>query len=142
MLYVFTHGKDGFPPHLNLVGKDDEKDVNQRTDLPLDKIFDNMRLIQAGPLMRGFLGSWKRFIAQGIADFNLGRMGTPEAGKTLKEVEDRNRKWLDISKKHKWARNDIFDKPNVGELEDWYSDAAAVHGCQPYHYQTGFGWMA
>ncbi|KAL3462197.1 hypothetical protein BJX64DRAFT_288530 [Aspergillus heterothallicus] len=117
--YLFTNGSDGYPPHLNLVGKGDEKDPEQRTDLPLDKIFDNMRMTQSGALMRDFLSWWRKVVAKGIADWNLGDMGTPDRGKTLKEVEDYNRR----CRNSKDEKNDSFDQPNVGDLEDWFSDA-------------------
>lgn len=124
--YSFSH--DDFPPHLKLARKDNEASADQRLDLPLDKIFDSMRLTQSGPLMRGFLVWYKRWAAQLIARGEFGSMGTPDKGETLKEVENYNRDKLDISKKHSGdkhkPKNDIFDKPNVGELEDWYSDAA------------------
>ncbi|OJJ00337.1 hypothetical protein ASPVEDRAFT_165036 [Aspergillus versicolor CBS 583.65] len=127
--YLFTRDDDVFPPHLKLVGRDDEASKDQRLDLPLDNIFDSMRLTQAGALMRGFLVWYKRWAASEIARWHLGELGTPDEGKTLKEVEDYNKKRLEISKDFKGReqdkpKNDIFDKPNVGELEDWYSDAA------------------
>ncbi|KAL4875078.1 lipoxygenase [Aspergillus karnatakaensis] len=117
-LYLYSDGTDGYPPHLNLAGKDDEEDPNQRTDLPRKKIFDNMRMIQAGSLMRNFLSWYKKTPARAAANLALGGMGTPDAGKTLKDVEDYNRKRRERQK----TRNDIFDQPNVGDLDDWFSD--------------------
>ncbi|KAL2839813.1 lipoxygenase [Aspergillus pseudoustus] len=117
--YLFTDGTDGYPPHLNLVGKDDEEDPNQRTDLNKNKIFDRMRLIQAAALMRGFMSEWKQYLARKASDLVLGTMGTPDAGQTLAEVEAYNRG----RRGSNWGLKDIFDQPNVGDLEDWFSDA-------------------
>ncbi|KAI9368035.1 lipoxygenase [Aspergillus egyptiacus] len=116
--YLFTSGKDGFPPHLNLVGKDDEEDPNQRTDLPLGKIFDRMRILQASSLMRTYKNALERGAASAAGALAFGRMENPYSGTTLKDVENYNRK-----RRESTSRKDIFDQPNVGDLEDWFSDA-------------------
>ena len=52
-------------------------------------------------------------------------VGTPASGKTIAEVEKYNRDRIARNRKKETRQRlyDIFDRPNVGELEDWYSDA-------------------
>ncbi|KAJ5383001.1 hypothetical protein N7517_000912 [Penicillium concentricum] len=107
--FVFTKGEDGYPPHLDLgLNKEwanNENDGNQRSDMSKWAIFNWYRLLQLANIMRGTLP-------------NLFAEGTPDQGKTIAEVEDYNRK-----RRAGWVRKDIFDRPNVGDLKDWYSDA-------------------
>ena len=106
--FVFTDESDGYPPHLNLNlnkewAKREEK--NQGSDLSGWDIFDKFRLIQLGWLMERLLPGFYVY------------EGKPYKGKTIKEVEDYNRA------RHNAIFKDIFDRPNVGDLHDWYSDA-------------------
>jgi hypothetical protein len=126
--FSFTHGSDKYPPHLNLAGnkyKPTEVDSStvQRANLSPTDIFAKMRLAQLASLLPTLIPD--RFIYKAgakigsvAAEALYGGMGTPDAGKTLAEVEDYNRKM-----RQKWIRKDIFNLPNVGDLEDWYTDA-------------------
>ncbi|KAJ5827690.1 hypothetical protein N7447_004453 [Penicillium robsamsonii] len=107
--FVFTKGEDGYPPHLDLgLNKEwvkNEGDKNQRSNLGPFDLFNWYRLLQLSNIMNGTLP----------LDFTT---GTPDRGKTIAEVEKYNRK-----RRADWAFRDIFDRPNVGDLQDWYSDA-------------------
>ncbi|KAL4784142.1 lipoxygenase [Aspergillus varians] len=120
MLYSFTNSSDKYPPHLNLSGNVDQGDGweghNNNARLPLNEIFDGMRLLQSSTLMRDYLRWWLKPGVRAIADLKFGHMGRPDRGKSLKEVEGFNRTALD-------SKNDIFDQLNVGDLDDWWSDA-------------------
>jgi hypothetical protein len=104
---------DGFPPHLNLnlnkkwVIAGNEPDQDQQSTLSQTHIFDFGRLIQLFLVMKGIL---PRLIYGGV--------GTPDVGKTLADVEDYNKQ-----QRGKSGHNDIFNRPNVGDLKDWYSDS-------------------
>ncbi|KAJ6043364.1 hypothetical protein N7460_004719 [Penicillium canescens] len=105
--FQFTKSEtDGFPPHLNLslnkkwVKAGNEPDQEQQSTLSQTHIFDFGRLIQYS------------------AKVDLWGVGTPDAGKTLANVEDYNKQ-----QRGKSRHNDIFDRPNVGDLKDWYSDS-------------------
>jgi hypothetical protein len=129
--FAFTDGSDNYPPHLNLAGnipaaKAEASEVQKSTLSPID-IFNKMRLLQLASLLPTLMP--QSFIlkpvvaiggvAAGVAtDVWFGKMGTPDAGVRLEDVENYNRKM-----RAKWFHKDIFDLPNVGDLEDWYSDA-------------------
>ena len=111
--FQFTKSEtDGFPPHLNLslnkkwVEAGNEPDPNQQSTLAQTHIFNLMRLLQLFVVMKGILPKV------------FGRVGTPDAGKTIANVENYNRQ-----QRAKSGHNDIFNRPNVGDLEDWYSDS-------------------
>lgn len=49
--------------------------------------------------------------------------GSPAEGPRIADVEKYNRDQIDLVKNGKRFIQDIFNRPNVGELKDWYSDA-------------------
>ena len=112
--FAFTDGSDKYQPHLNLAGNvraaNKEHSRNHKSTLPQAEIFKKMRLLQLGPLLTSLL---PQIVGLTISQLS---MGTPDRGTTLKDVEAYNRR------AHR-NKKDIFDLPNVGQLEDWYSDA-------------------
>lgn len=139
--FAFTKSEeDGFPPHLNLAGNKEaaarEKDENQKSTLSQFKIFNAMRLVQLTSILplvvpqefhgfesipkraEGFLEEVVEGAAGLIGHARYGAMGTPDAGTKIANVEDYNR-----TQRARGSRNDIFDRPNVGDLKDWYTDA-------------------
>jgi hypothetical protein len=117
--FVFTKSKDdGYPPHLDLglnekwpdIGKEDK---NQRSAFKPWAMFNFVYLLQLQKIMEGIIPL--RFLG----------VGTPDRGKTIADVENYNQNQLARAKKwlHKLEFHDIFNRPNVGELKDWYSDA-------------------
>ena len=115
---------DNFPPHLNLAANKpwaETAEKNQRSTLSPFALFNDMRLVQLSQLLPalipklfievGKFGSWIEF----------GSMGRPDKGKTLKDVEDYQRKERARTGSF-FARNDIFNLPNVGDLSDWFTD--------------------
>ena len=126
-LFAFTDGADGYPPHLNLAGNrpaaEMEASAVQKSTLQFSDIFNKMRLLQLSPLLPALIPQnfIKREIAKGLtayANFKLGSMGTPDAGTKLEDVENYNRQM-----RSQTSKNDIFNLPNVGDLDDWYTDA-------------------
>jgi hypothetical protein len=125
--FAFTDGSDNYPPHLNLAGnvpaaKKEASEV-QKSTLSITDIFNQMRLLQLASLLptlvpQTFLSKIALPVVGVTADAWFGKMGTPDAGVWLQDVENYNRKM-----RAKWIHKDIFDLPNVGDLEDWYSDA-------------------
>ncbi|KAJ5908346.1 hypothetical protein N7495_001028 [Penicillium taxi] len=121
-LFKFTQaapvedGGDGYPPHLNLAinlawaNSMSEADVSQKSNFPVWGIFDFLRLAQLKGIMLGILPG------------KLGG-GTPDVGKKLADVEAYNRKSLETWGWVKRIQFDVFDRRNIGELKDWYSDA-------------------
>ncbi|KAJ5530587.1 hypothetical protein N7527_003980 [Penicillium freii] len=107
--FVFTKGEDGYPPHLdprlNKEWAENEEDYDQRSDLGPFALFNAYRLAQLSFIMKGTV-PW------------IFAVGTPDQGSTILEVENYNRE-----RREGWFRKDIFDRPNVGDLKDWYSDA-------------------
>jgi hypothetical protein len=120
--FAFTNGSDGYPPHLNLAGNvpaaEEEKNKTERSTLQPSDIFNKMRLLQLSSLLPGVVpNKYIREAAKAAAWAWFGSMGTPDAGTKLEDVESYNRKARGSTQ-----RQDIFDLPNVGDLEDWYSD--------------------
>jgi hypothetical protein len=125
--FAFTDGSDNYHPHLNLAGnvpaaKKEASEV-QKSTLSITDIFNQMRLLQLASLLptlvpQTFLSKIALPVVGVTADAWFGKMGTPDAGVWLQDVENYNRKM-----RAKWIHKDIFDLPNVGDLEDWYSDA-------------------
>jgi len=125
--FAFTDGSDNYPPHLNLAGnvpaaKTEASEV-QKSTLSTTDIFNKMRLLQLASLLptlvpQTFISKIVLAVGGVAADAWFGKMGTPDAGVRLQDVENYNRKM-----RAKWFQKDIFDLPNVGDLEDWYSDA-------------------
>ena len=128
--FAFTDGSDHYPPHLNLAGNlpaaEAEKSKVQKADLKPADIFDKMRLAQLSSLLptlipKDFISRGVVAAGRGLATLQFGSMGTPDAGDKLEDVEKYNR---DMRGRYGLLkRNDIFDLPNVGDLQDWYSDA-------------------
>lgn len=138
--FAFTKSEeDGFPPHLNLAGNKEaaarEKDENQKSTLSQFKIFNAMRLVQLTSILplvvpqefhglesipkraEGFIEEVVEGAAGLIGHARYGTMGTPDAGTKIADVENYNR-----TQRARGSRNDIFDRPNVGDLKDWYTD--------------------
>lgn len=117
--FAFTKTKDdGYPPHLDLgLNKKwpdiNDEDPNWRSTLGQSQIFNSTYLYQLAAIMT------KLVIPRLIPG-----IGSPASGKTIAEVEKYNRDRIARNRKketRQWLY-DIFDRPNVGELEDWYSD--------------------
>ncbi|KAJ5263942.1 hypothetical protein N7478_011547 [Penicillium angulare] len=119
--FAFTKSKPGdsdFPPHLDMglnktwpdIG---DEDPNQRSTMSPFGLFDPSYLIQLKMIMSGVIPNF------------ITKVGTPDKGNTIAEVEKYNRDRIEAEKK-RWLKygyvQDIFNRPNVGELEDWYSD--------------------
>lgn len=121
--FVLTNGSDGYPPHLNLAGNKPAADVEaskvQKSSLAPTDIFNQMRLLQLSTLLRTVMP--ENFIRDRVGDLanlSFGGMGRPDAGEKLEDVEEYNRKM-----RAKWMLKDIYNLPNVGDLNDWYTDA-------------------
>lgn len=124
--FEFTR-KGGYPPHLDLDlnkywADNEEDDDTQKSTLPQNSIFDSTYLYQLGVMMLKLVPD--RFTG----------VGTPANGKKISDVEKYNRDQIkaaeERAKKDKNKTNfagfpidDIFNRPNVGQLNDWYSDA-------------------
>lgn len=130
-LFIFTDpSTDGYPPHLNLGANKPTSDVNpgglQKTTLGPGDIFNKMRLAQLSSLLpslvpNSFVDEAMAKMAQVGAGVMYGGMGRPDKGSKLADIENYNKQ--ERSRTGKWfARNDIFDLPNIGEIEDWWSD--------------------
>lgn len=125
--FAFTDGSDGYPPHLNLAGNKPAASAEasnvQKSTMAPNEIFNQMRLLQLASLLptimpKNFIGDVAPSVAGFVGGAWFGKMGTPDAGEKLEDVEKYNRK-----RRAEWARKDIFDLPNVGDLDDWYTDA-------------------
>ena len=125
--FTFTNGSDNYPPHLDLTGNKSAADLEassvQKSTLSPTDIFSRLRLAQLSTLLPALMP--KTFIAKAVdgvesiaALARFGGFGTPDAGIKVKDVEDYNRR-----KRHQLFWKDIFDLPNVGDLQDWYTDA-------------------
>lgn len=108
--FVFTKSKDDFyPPHINLGlnrdwAENDEEDWYQRSDLGPWSLFYWKSLGTLQEIMKGVLPG----------------LTTSERykGSTIADVEEYQK-----NARENWWFKDIFDRPNVGDLKDWYSDA-------------------
>lgn len=83
-----------------------------------------MRLAQLTTLIpdtipRKFIEETAAKVAQTAANVAFGGFGRPDQGNKLSDVEEYQRRQSSKS----WYQKDIFDLPNIGHLEDWYSDA-------------------
>ena len=138
--FAFTNGSDGYPPHLNLAGNKPAAEAQvsdvQKSTLSPDQIFSRMRLLQLSTLLptvmpttfierEPFIEKVKQKVKQiglsmagPVASAAFGGMGTPDAGEKLGDVEEYNRKM-----RAKLGPKDIYNLPNVGDLEDWFTDA-------------------
>jgi Lipoxygenase len=97
-LYTFQKpGSDNYPPHLDIIPKVDQVD--------LLKIFDFMRLLDTGTLLG-------RVVPDKILDFIHDH---PE-GATIDKIVQRNN---ELHQK----KEDIFAEENIGNRDDWYTDA-------------------
>ncbi|KXT07804.1 hypothetical protein AC579_10177 [Pseudocercospora musae] len=90
---------DGYPPHLNLAGNRAISDMNpgewQKSTMTRADLFNKMRLAQMTALLpqlipKNFIATSMVAIAQEQAKMALGDMGSPDQGRTLKDVEDYN----------------------------------------------------
>ncbi len=124
--FAFTDGSDNFAPHLNLAGNRPAPSgdvLAQKAYLQPADIFNKMQLLQLSSLLptllpQNFVVREVAKIGEDIAECWLGKMGTPDAGTRLADVENYNRQ-----RRAQLFHKDIFDIPNVGDLEDCYSDA-------------------
>ena len=131
-LYRFTQPdpihQDNFPPHLNLQANAPAAESlphAQKSTLQTGDLFNKMRLAQLTYLLPALLP--KNFIertllkgVRALGDIEYGGVGRPDQGDSIKDVEEFNR--AERSKSGCFARNDIFNLPNVADLPDWYSD--------------------
>lgn len=130
-LFGFTDpATDGYPPHLNLASNKAYAEMNpgkmQSSQLGQGDLFSKMRLAQLTALLPQLVP--KTFIAQTVtkamqldAQLKLGKMGRPDEGETLADVEAYNKAQRARSGGF-FSRNDIFNLPNIGDIEDWYTD--------------------
>ncbi|KIM27395.1 hypothetical protein M408DRAFT_311254 [Serendipita vermifera MAFF 305830] len=96
-LYTFQRaGSDNYPPHLDIIPRSD------RTGLL--KIFNAMRLIDTGTLLLRIIP----------ASFLKKEHGDPIRN-TIAGIEQRN-------KELRLEKRDVFEDPNIGDREDWYTD--------------------
>ncbi|KAK4626805.1 Seed linoleate 13S-lipoxygenase-1 [Fulvia fulva] len=132
-LFGFTDPvTDGYPPHLNLASNrayvkehpevDEGTAPLQRPTLKPTDLHSAMRLAQLSVLLPHAVP--KTFVEQTAAkakqekvELAFGPMGRPDQGEKLADVENYNK-----AMRKRTAGNDIFDLPNIGDLEDWYSD--------------------
>ena len=125
--FAFTNGSDNYPPHLDLAGNKPAADVEassvQKSTLSPSHVFSQLRLAQLSTLLPTLVP--KTFIEKAVDDVEsvaalarFGGFGTPDAGTEIKDVENYNRRL-----RHQLFQKDIFDLPNVGDLQDWYTDA-------------------
>ncbi|MCJ1309271.1 hypothetical protein MMC25_002930 [Agyrium rufum] len=127
-LYTFTDPdapppfNDGYPPHLNLAntGNNGKPPVERAADN--DSIFNTMRLLQTSTLLKGvfpdtFLGKAELTALKLLTSARFGSMGRPDEGTSIADVERYQR-----GERRKKVFNDVFDRPNVGDLEDWFTD--------------------
>lgn len=132
-IFVFSDpGTDNFPPHLNLGDVNDASNPtvqwseantsqSQKATLSSAQLFNQLRLAQMSALLpalipKKFLDQAKAKLGQGIATYNFGRMGTPDQGQTLEDVEKYNREQRSSGKTGFFGSKDIFDQPNVGDV--------------------------
>lgn len=106
--FEFT-SEGGYPPHLDLGlnakwAKKHEEDYYQRSDLWDTDLFNWKRLAQLKGIMDNILPNIVLHV------------GTPDKGDNIADIEKYQRK-------KRAKKYDIFDRPNVGDLKDWYSDA-------------------
>ncbi|PKY05176.1 putative lipoxygenase [Aspergillus campestris IBT 28561] len=108
--FVFTKSKDdSYPPHINLGlnrdwAENDEEDWDNRSDLGPWSLFDLWSLPTLLLIMKGVVPTYIT--------------GEPYKGNTIAEVEKYQK-----NARENWYFKDIFDRSNVGDLKDWYSDA-------------------
>ena len=113
-IYVWSDGKDNYPPHLKVIPTNDPYDVSQY------EIFNRMGLYNAAGMLlkivpENFLGSaslkaWSLF--EGAVN------GRNDTGASIKDLESRNQ--------NMWRRKtatDVMQGKNTGDLPDWWSDA-------------------
>lgn len=113
-MYKWSDGTDGYPPHLDVIPKEDE--VSQL------EIFNTLGLIQSGVLIRKIV-PFKNGFLQRASDALwtlerkiVGIRGEPYEGVTIADVEKGNR----YDRK---SGTDVMRGANIGDLNDWYSDA-------------------
>ena len=113
-IYVWSDGKDKYPPHLKVIPTNDPYDASQF------EIFNKMGLLNAAGMLikivpENFLGSaslkaWSLF--EGVVN------GRNDTGASIKDLESRNQ--------NIWRRKtatDVMQGQNIGDLQDWWSDA-------------------
>lgn len=106
----------GYPPHLDVIPKNDQT--------PQWEIFDTLGLVQSATLLpkivpkTGFLGTISTTLqekALSAAQFLAG-VGPAPRGSTIATIEENN-------KTGRKTGTDIMRGQNIGDYEDWYSDA-------------------
>lgn len=130
-LWGFTDPEtDNYPPHLNLATNKAYAEMNpgklQRSDLGQGDLFNKMRLAQMTALLpqlvpKTFIGQTVTKALQDKAEVALGEMGRPDRGQRIADVEAFNKRMRERSG-GLLDRNDIFNLPNIGDIEDWYTD--------------------
>ncbi|EME46536.1 hypothetical protein DOTSEDRAFT_61160 [Dothistroma septosporum NZE10] len=132
-LFGFTDpATDGYPPHLNLASNrayaKEHPEVDQGTG-PLQRpmlqpsdLHSGMRLAHLAVLLphavpKTFVEQTAQSTMQEKVEAAFGPMGRPDQGDKLADIENYNK-----AVRNRTSANDIFDLPNIGDLEDWYSD--------------------
>lgn len=110
---AYPIGDDGkpapYPPHLQTVPREDE--------VPNYRIFSALGLAESAVLIKTvvpdtFLGKTADWILEKVRGAVA---GNPQAGPTLRDAEDYNRR-------HRKSGTDIARGDNIGLLPDWFSD--------------------
>ncbi|KAH7191718.1 lipoxygenase [Fusarium flagelliforme] len=132
-IYQWSDGSDGYPPHLKVqdndganLPKDERPSQNGDSDKPrsdgVGAIFDLAEV----NLVQGIAGAVSFLIPK-----NIEHDGTPYQGPTIADVEKYNKANLPgadgtsngTSSTSKSQNADIMKGRNIGEHDDWYSDA-------------------
>ncbi|KAI9658410.1 MAG: hypothetical protein M1821_002543 [Bathelium mastoideum] len=104
---------DSYPPHLYAIPPKD--------DASRFEIFDKLGLVEAALLLpkvvptKNWFGKVRNVIIEAIENF-VG--GEPYEGRRIRDIEENNRQ-----PKNRKTGTDIMRGENIGDLEDWYSDA-------------------
>lgn len=113
-MYKWSDGTDGYPPHLDVIPKEDQVSKLE--------IFNGLGLIQSGVLIRKIIPFNNGFLQRAsnalwtLERKIVGIRGEPYKGATIADVEKGNR----YDRK---SGTDIMKGANIGDLNDWYSDA-------------------
>lgn len=131
-IYQWSDGSDGYPPHLKVQDNDGAKlpQDERPSETPEDKprsdgvgaIFD----LGEVDIVKGIAGAVSFIIPK-----EMEHDGTPYQGPTIADVEKYNKANLPdpkassngTSPKNKSQNADIMKGRNIGEHDDWYSDA-------------------
>lgn len=114
-MYEFSDGKDGYPPHLQVIPGPDRAGQFE--------IFNGLGLIQAQILVQKivpqttFLGKFNSHVKEKVLHVLDDLVaGEPYVGSTIAEVEHNSRHYRKTG-------TDVMRGETIGDYNDWYSDA-------------------